>query len=617
MTSNTASDKPNKFVLFENMSNEQDDNEIKSPETLYSIHALKMMHLTIISIKEYNFIKNLYNKLSIHHIKKFKKILKKINKSNYSDKKIFFNLIKQISPIFDFSIEQVIEDMIGGCKLELTQDQKDATKYLYNFMYGNEQMYLLEGFAGTGKTSLIAEIVSHLLKNKLCKSVAFSAPTNKAVNVINEKFSQLIYLDDFEKNNATIIDFLTVHKLLRYKTDYDINGKMIFVRGEGDTFSNYDLVIIDECSMLDKKIVDDILNECKEQKNNSIKIILMGDPAQLPPVNENKSNIFKLVKGNLMKQVVRSDKDSIVGVCNNVRKWLFDEIPHPKLSAFAGNGLYLYKNNFLKKREKYKTYTDYIKTNKWLKSFLNNSDGIILAWTNKRVNMYNQEIRKIKFGKNLQRFEIGDKLILTDFYLASDSASEQKPLYTSQQIEILKINESIIQFKEMTINFSDMLDKVKNNTNIKHIANKTIDEINKKTNRSYSVYNLIVKNDKQHTINVLKDDAIEKNTMEKEFASEKINELIKYYKSFHKNQMNQIEKLVIRDLWKNFNKTFNEPFAKVNYGFSTTVHKSQASSYNNVYVDVDDILNNPRTKEGIRCVYTAQTRAVKNLYLLI
>lgn len=632
-----------KFMLFDDVSDNEDETEkskIKSKDTIYSIHALKMMHLTIISMAEYNYMKDLYGKLSIPYIKKFKKILDKISVSIYEekDKQIFFEIVDTIFPKFPistFDMTHVIEDLFVNCKLDLTDDQKTTASNIYNFMYNGEQMHLIEGFAGTGKTSLIAEIVSHLIKNNLIKSIAFSAPTNKAVNVINEKFDPLLAnLPEIEKKQGTIVDFLTIHKLLKYKTDYSIDGKMIFVKQKGSTFSTYDLVIIDECSMLDKKIVKDIKQEItkeKEEKSNFIKIILIGDPAQLPPVNEDNSDIFDIFdkkEKSLMKQVVRSGKDSIVGVCNNVRKWLFNEIPNPALADYKGEGVYLFRNSYQKKREKYKNFTDYIAINKWFKSFLNNPDGIILAWTNKRVDIYNKEIRKIKFGKssnkNLERFELGDKLILTDFYLAPAKSKdkEQTPFYTSEQVEVINISENIIKFKEMKVEFSEILDKVKNSIHIKHIAHKTIEQINNKTSRSYMVYILTCKrsNCKEkltYDIHILKDDSIDKNIMEKDIASKKINELIKYYKNFHKDQIYQIEKLVVRDLWKNFNKTFIDPFARVNYGFSTTVHKSQASSYNNVYVDVDDILSNHKMMEGQRCIYTAMTRSVENLYLLI
>lgn len=597
----------NKVVIFDEELKEQNN-----LDTLYSVHLLNIMNMKIITIDEYNLIKDMYNKLSITNFKKLKPIFDNIYKSTYKDKEIFIDLINKICSIFNFSIDDIIEDFISNCKLELTVDQKNTAINLFNFLYNNEKIHLIEGFAGTGKTSLITNLVSYCLNNDLCKSIAFSAPTNKAVNVIKEKFNPLILnLTEFEKKKSIYIDFITIHKLLCYKTDYNINGEMIFKKSKGKTFSIYDIVFIDECSMLEKKIVNDILEECK--KNNEIKIILVGDPAQLPPVNEKISEIFKLKRNSLMKQVVRSGKNSIIGVCNNVRKWLFNELPNPNISEYAGNGLYLFKNNYIKKKQKYKRFETYIRKNKWFQSFLNNPDGIILAWTNKKVNLYNKEIRKIKFGKNLQKFEIGDKLILGDFYLANClDKKEQIPFYTSEQVQILNINKKIIEFDEMVIDFPKRVN------NIISPINNMINEINKNTGRKYLVYILTIeKNNIKYTINVLTDSGNEKNNLDKEYASEKINDIINYYNNFHKNKINIVEKIIIRNLWKSFNKTFVEPFAKVNYGFSTTVHKSQASSYNNVYVDIDDILNNSNTKEGIRCIYTAKTRAINNLYLLI
>ena len=64
-------------------------------------------------------------------------------------------------------------------------------------------------------------------------------------------------------------------------------------------------------------------------------------------------------------------------------------------------------------------------------------------------------------------------------------------------------------------------------------------------------------------------------------------------------------------------KIFNEPFANVNYGYCTTVHKSQGSTYHNVYVDINDILNNSRLDEMKRCMYTAVTRCSNKIILLI
>ena len=78
-----------------------------------------------------------------------------------------------------------------------------------------------------------------------------------------------------------------------------------------------------------------------------------------------------------------------------------------------------------------------------------------------------------------------------------------------------------------------------------------------------------------------------------------------------------MEHYILKQLWKEWNKIFNEPFANTNIGCSISCHKSQSSTYFNVFVDADDILNNPNTDEAKRCIYTALTRASNEIHILI
>jgi ATP-dependent exoDNAse (exonuclease V) alpha subunit len=96
-------------------------------------------------------------------------------------------------------------------------------------------------------------------------------------------------------------------------------------------------------------------------------------------------------------------------------------------------------------------------------------------------------------------------------------------------------------------------------------------------------------------------------------------------KNFSKHMLNQyrtspkqIEKFIIKPLWKQWNKIFVEPFANVNYGYSITCHKAQGSSFYDVYVDLDDILlNSQRPVEAKKCAYTAATRTSNELNVLV
>jgi len=70
-------------------------------------------------------------------------------------------------------------------------------------------------------------------------------------------------------------------------------------------------------------------------------------------------------------------------------------------------------------------------------------------------------------------------------------------------------------------------------------------------------------------------------------------------------------------LWKNIHQNLIEPFAEVSYGYSITCHKAQGSNFYNVYIDANDIMKNMKENEMKRCLYTAFTRTVNNLKVLI
>ena len=248
-------------------------------------------------------------------------------------------------------------------------------------------------------------------------------------------------------------------------------------------------------------------------------------------------------------------------------------------------------------------------------------------------------MRKTLYKKaTLNKFEIGDILILTDFYNIKETevvekkskkfdkdSKESKGFYTSEQIKVTDIEHVTKAISEFTENLNG-ISKLKNCNDIKEKYVKAIKLINKNTTRKYNAWKLhvhkladIISNTipETHQIYVVNDNSLEILVKDRKYVAERIKELRNYYNNMHKENAENIDRHVIRPLWKELNKKLVEPFAKVNVFFSGTCHRAQGSTYYNVFVDADDILKNNNLDEAKRCLYTAITRTSNELHLYI
>jgi len=122
-------------------------------------------------------------------------------------------------------------------------------------------MLILTGGPGTGKTYTAAKIAAHCVKQSRYPTprVILSAPTAKAVDQLKKSFKH--HANDFEIISGTL------HSLLDY-------------RRKGPAYLNASCIIIDECSMIEAGLFSKLFQSLA----GGVKLILMGDPAQLPPV---------------------------------------------------------------------------------------------------------------------------------------------------------------------------------------------------------------------------------------------------------------------------------------------------------------------------------------------
>ncbi|MEG1555759.1 MAG: AAA family ATPase, partial [Bacteroidales bacterium] len=311
-----------------------------------------------------------------------------------------------------------------------TQGQAMAMTLLADFICETQSnsLFLLQGYAGTGKTTLISALVKTLATLK--KKTVLLAPTGRAAKVFSSYSQQKAF---------------TIHKHIYRMQMRD--GMLLFSRKENKL--NNTLFIVDEVSMISdsqqggelfssRSLLEDLINYVFEGENN--KLLFIGDDAQLPPVHADESpalmsdylsSCFHLQShGYQLTDVVRQTYNSgILYNANLLRKKIASlETAPPLLSR-------QYFDDFIK-----------IHGNE-LEEVLNtlynqyNSDEIVLITrSNKRAYIFNNEIRnRILFRENI--IATGDYIMaVKNNYYWVDEKSEVGFIANGDIMEILAIN---------------------------------------------------------------------------------------------------------------------------------------------------------------------------------
>ncbi len=184
---------------------------------------------------------------------------------------------------------------------KLSTQQAEALSAIGSWLKSKNQPYLtLGGYAGTGKTTLIAALREILAKNRPDMRLAFVAYTGKAAQVLKKHLRA-------KKATKGIDTISTIHGLMYYsnsKKDQPISWR----KREN---LKYDLIIVDEASMISEDIWHDLLSF-------GIPILAVGDHGQLPPINSN----FNLMANPhiRLEQIFRQSSNSpIIKIATNAR----------------------------------------------------------------------------------------------------------------------------------------------------------------------------------------------------------------------------------------------------------------------------------------------------------
>ncbi|AKA33983.1 ATP-dependent DNA helicase [Flagellimonas lutaonensis] len=449
---------------------------------------------------------------------------------------------------------------------EPTEKQTIALKELSAFALSKkqEEIFVLKGFAGTGKTTLMGCLVNSLWKAKL--KCVLMAPTGRAAKVMSGYSSTTAH---------------TIHKKIYYPKKTSAGGVQ-FVLAPNKHRNT--LFIVDEASM-----ISDVGSDSKLFENGSLlddllyyvysghrcKLILVGDTAQLPPVGSELSpaldarqlalNYDKEIVALELDQVVRQASDS--GILMNATA----------LRQYMETGLYdAFRFQLAPFKDIVRLIDGYEIQEAIDSSYSQNGkeDTAIIVRSNKRANLYNQSIRqRILFLEN--ELSVGDfMMVVKNNYFWLKPSSEAGFIANGDLIEVLEI----FAIKQL-YGFSFAEVKVRMVDYPKQRPFETVlllDTITAETpSLSYEENNRLYQE-------VLKDYANEKSK----------------YKRF----------LGVKN-----NRYFNA--LQVKFSYAITCHKSQGGQWDTVFVEQPYIMNGI-DKEYLRWLYTAVTRARKKLYLI-
>ncbi|MWW23437.1 ATP-dependent DNA helicase [Algibacter lectus] len=460
----------------------------------------------------------------------------------------FYSLIKQQFP-FNPTIKQNI-----------------VLQQLSEFIFKSDKnaLYLLKGYAGTGKTTIVGAIVNNLWKAK--KSAVLMAPTGRAAKVIA---------------NYSGKEAFTIHKKI-YFPKKDAGGGVKFVL-QPNKHKNT-IFIVDEASM-----IPDTPSESKLMENGSLlddlmqyvyaghncKLLLIGDTAQLPPVKLDISPALdeNTLALNYNKEVTRMELDEVVrqgqdsGILVNATI-LRDVLAREMYDYFK------FDLNGFKDIVRLVDGYEIMDAINDAYSELGNEETAIIVRSNKRANMYNQQIRsRILFNEN--ELSSGDYLmVVKNNYFWLKPTTEAGFIANGDIIEVLEIF-SIqelygFRFAEVKVRMVDY-----------------------------------PKMQPFETVLLL-------DTIEAETPSLPYEESNRLYQEVMKDFENETSKYK-KFLKVKSNKHFNA--LQVKFSYAITCHKSQGGQWNTVFVE-QPYLPNGIDKDYLRWLYTAATRAKEKLYLI-
>ena len=478
--------------------------------------------------------------------------------------------------------------------LILSLDQKKALIKLETFIDSSAPIFILKGYAGSGKTTILKGLIEHL--SLLKKEYLLMAPTGRAAKVLRDKtgIGSTIH--------KGIYNFSSLVSVNQDSLD-DAEHSVHYSFPINEIESNQKIIIVDESSMISSKeskhelftfgtnnLLDDLMTFAKLQHGKN-KIIFVGDPAQLPPYGDNKSQALEreyfqslglAVEETEMKEVLRQGDNLILKNATLVREVL--EQKNRSFMKFEFDDQSFVKIDERGIIEKYAF------------QFPNPEigNGVVISHSNAQSYHYNMAIRTLLFPGE-REIVAGDLIMINNnnyhtygaelfngdiakvISVSPNPVTQNAPVYCDVNGSRVKKNIDLM-FRKISLRIPTHPDEI-------HCY--IIDSLLNSINRDLSI---------------------------DEMKALYINFMMRFNEEQRKNKELGLAAFKVGS--EEFKQALKQdPFynaLKIKYGYAITCHKAQGGEWDTVFVDYSGRVS--LADDPLRWCYTATTRGIKTLF---